>query len=107
MRVEGRNNVVHFFPALSRNYRCLRDIEEDILGVEGREGIYGDLKKVGDLDLGLEVDGVKWIVNQLMRGVNKMMQLFGVEEFFHWWWKVGGGKGRGLEGGWRWKVEME
>ena len=60
--------MVQILPGLSRNYRCLRDMEEDVLGVEGKEGIYGDLKKIGDLDLELGIDEVKWIVNQLMRG---------------------------------------
>ena len=69
--MEGRDNVVHIFPALSRSYRCLGDIEADVLGVEGKEGIYGDLKKIGDLDLELGIDEVKWIVNQLMRGVEQ------------------------------------
>ena len=49
MKMEGRDNVVHIFPALSSSYRCLGDIRDDVLGVEGKEGIYGDLKKIGDL----------------------------------------------------------
>ena len=70
MRVGGRNNVLHFFPALSKNYRSLRDIEEDSLGV-GKQGIYGDFKKIGDRDLGLEVEEIKWIVDQIVRGAEQ------------------------------------
>ena len=70
MRVGGRSNVLHFFPVLSRNYRTLRDIEEDSLG-EGREGIYGDFRRIGDQDLGLEVGEIKWIVDQIVRGAEQ------------------------------------
>ena len=70
MRVGGRSNVLHFFPALSKNYRSLRDIEEDSLGV-GKQGIYGDFKKIGDRDLGMEVEEIKWIVDQIVRGAEQ------------------------------------
>ena len=84
----------------------MRDIEEDSLG-EGREGIYGDFKKIGDRDLGLEVEEVKWIVDQIVRGAEQNEAVVRCCGIIPSVMDIVNRKRGGLEEGWRRRLEAE